>query len=146
MQLSRENSLFECDNAVCPSYPSRKGKCDNAVCSSHPPCKSTEFFYSRVITSVFRYVHPAKASAIMLSVHRIHLAKASATTLFVRRIYLAKARVFLFGAIRGVSPLRHVRFLREWSLLFSCDSVCAVPPISGGDLRPVRRASRAGDR
>lgn len=34
MQLSRENSLFECDNAVCPSYPSRKGKCDNAVCLS----------------------------------------------------------------------------------------------------------------
>lgn len=151
LQLSRENSLFEwgstvcpsyppckgkeflfkCDNAVCPSYPPRKGKCDNAVCPLYPPCKSTEFFYSRVITSVFRYVHPAKASAITLS---------------VRCIRLAKARVFLFGAIRGVSPLRHVRLLREWSLLFSCDSVCAVPPISGGDLRPVRRASRAGDR
>ena len=76
LQLSRENSLFECDNAVCPSYPSRKGKCDNAVCPLYPPCKSTEFFYSRVITSVFRYVHPAKASAITLSVRCIRLAKA----------------------------------------------------------------------
>jgi hypothetical protein len=126
LQLSRENSLFECDNAVCPSYPSRKGKCDNAVCPSYLPCKSTEFFLFKgdnIGFSVCPFCKGRYDSAVCPSYpSRKGKCDNAACPLYPP----FKARFFLFGAIRGVSSLRHVRLLREWSLLFSCDSVCAV--------------------
>ena len=127
-------------------HPAKASATTLSVCPSYPPCKSTEFFYSRVITSVFRYVRFVKASATTRISTVCPPRKGKCDNAACPLYPPFKARFFLFGAIRGVSSLRHVRLLREWSLLFSCDSVCAVPPISGGDQRPVRRASRAGDR